>query len=141
MTQITCYTYEADYHCIDCAEERFPMLTELHNNRATDSEGNPIGVVFSTDSDFNNGSLFGGVECGTCFDEIIESESNGYEDQESIHDDFMQNILPMVKEQYEQDGIPDKPARREAFNDWLDSLDIGESIKSMIGHPADLETA
>ena len=31
-------------------------------------------------------------------------------------------ILPNVREQYEQDGIPDGPARREAWNNWADSL-------------------
>jgi hypothetical protein len=38
------------------------------------------------------------------------------------HDLFVENILPLVQEQYEQDGIPDIPARCEAFNNWTDSL-------------------
>jgi len=35
---------------------------------------------------------------------------------------FEAEILPMVKEHYEQDGVPDWPARREAWNNWTDSL-------------------
>jgi hypothetical protein len=35
---------------------------------------------------------------------------------------FEFEILPFVKEQYEQDGEPDWPARREAWNNWTDSL-------------------
>ena len=140
MIKIVCYTYEADHHCTSCAMERFPEMTELDNNGATDNEGNSIGVVFSTDSDFHNNALFGGVECGTCFDEILESESGHYNDESEIHDDFMNNILPYVREQYESDGAIDKPARREAFNNWLDSLEIGEAIKSMIDHPLNLES-
>ena len=31
---------------------------------------------------------------------------------------FTDCILPMVQEQYEQDGIADYPARREAWNNW-----------------------
>ncbi len=35
---------------------------------------------------------------------------------------FEFEILPMVKEAYEQDGEPDWPARSEAWNNWTDSL-------------------
>ena len=36
--------------------------------------------------------------------------------------DFEGFILPLVRQEYEQDGIPDIPARREAWNNWTDSL-------------------
>jgi|TARA_R110002020_G_scaffold133057_1_gene296979 hypothetical protein len=36
--------------------------------------------------------------------------------------DFTDNIMPYVREQYEQDGIPDWPARSEAWCNWTDSL-------------------
>jgi len=35
---------------------------------------------------------------------------------------FTDNIMPHVREQYEQDGIPDWPARSEAWCNWTDSL-------------------
>ena len=35
---------------------------------------------------------------------------------------FTDCILPMIQEQHEQDGIADMPARREAWNNWTDSL-------------------
>ena len=35
---------------------------------------------------------------------------------------FTTEILPMIQEQYEQDGIPDMPARREEWNNWTDGL-------------------
>ena len=35
---------------------------------------------------------------------------------------FEADILPMVQEAHEQDGEPDWPARREAWNNWTDSL-------------------
>ena len=35
---------------------------------------------------------------------------------------FEFEILPMVKETYEQDGQPDWPARSETWNNWTDSL-------------------
>ncbi len=31
-------------------------------------------------------------------------------------------FLPVIREKYEQDGLPDWPARREAWNNWTDSL-------------------
>lgn len=36
--------------------------------------------------------------------------------------EFMEHILPLVREQYEQDDIPDISARREAWNNWTDML-------------------
>jgi hypothetical protein len=36
--------------------------------------------------------------------------------------EWNETILPMVQEQYESDGIPDWPARREEWNNWTDSL-------------------
>ena len=35
---------------------------------------------------------------------------------------FEAEILPFIQEQYEQDGEPDWPARREAWNNWTDML-------------------
>ena len=35
---------------------------------------------------------------------------------------FASEILPIVKSTYEQDGIPDWPARSEAWNNWTDGL-------------------
>lgn len=35
---------------------------------------------------------------------------------------FADHVLPAIIDQYEQDGIPDWPARCEAWNDWTDSL-------------------
>ena len=53
---------------------------------------------------------------------------------------FTDCILPMIQEQYEQDGIPDMPARREAWNNWTDSLACDEQISDWQvhnwGHPA-----
>ena len=36
--------------------------------------------------------------------------------------EFKSFILPQVKATYEQDGIPDRPARREAWNNYTDAL-------------------
>ena len=53
---------------------------------------------------------------------------------------FIDCILPMIQEEYEQDGIPDMPARREAWNNWTDSLACDEQISDWQvhnwGHPA-----
>ena len=35
---------------------------------------------------------------------------------------FTNETLPMIKLMHEQDGIPDIPARSEAWNNWTDSL-------------------
>ena len=35
---------------------------------------------------------------------------------------FASEILPHMQTIYEQDGVPDWPARSEAWNNWTDSL-------------------
>lgn len=35
--------------------------------------------------------------------------------------DFKENDLQAIAQQYEQDGVPDKPARREAYNNKADA--------------------
>jgi hypothetical protein len=53
---------------------------------------------------------------------------------------FTTEILPMIQEAYEQDGQPDWPARREAWNNWTDSLACDGQISDWQahnwGHPA-----
>ena len=56
---------------------------------------------------------------------------------------FEDFILPQVKETYEQDGITDGPARREAFNNYTDMLckdgDITEELYNEICLPNHLD--
>lgn len=62
------YTYEADHHCPECAEERFGRCKE-HGQIAccvTDSEGNEPGAEFSWDEHTC------GVTCGTCGETILD---------------------------------------------------------------------
>jgi len=53
---------------------------------------------------------------------------------------FIDCILPMIQEEYEQDGIPDIPARCEAWNNWTDGLCKDEQISDWQvhnwGHPS-----
>ena len=41
---------------------------------------------------------------------------------------FTNDILPFIQREYEQDGIPDIPARSEAWCNWTDSLCKSEAI-------------
>ena len=53
---------------------------------------------------------------------------------------FTTEILPMIQEAHEQDGQPDWPARREAWNNWTDALASDGQISDWQvhnwGHPA-----
>ena len=80
--RIIAYTYEADYHCIDCTKEKYHYSTQswidwnfksthpacdingIHVNQL-DNEGNLVHPVFSTDEwyDISKPSVF---EDGTC---------------------------------------------------------------------------
>ena len=52
---------------------------------------------------------------------------------------FTNEILPMVREHYENDGVPDWPARGEAWCNWTDSLckdgEISERQYANWSHP------
>jgi hypothetical protein len=52
---------------------------------------------------------------------------------------FTLEILPMIQAAHEQDGIADMPARREAWNNWTDSMCKDEQISDWQymnwGHP------
>ena len=43
-------------------------------------------------------------------------------------DEFNAHVLPVVKMDFEQDGVADWPARREAWNNWTDGLCKDEQI-------------
>jgi len=57
---------------------------------------------------------------------------------------FREEVLPYIAQQYEQDGVPDKPARREAWNDTVDAFiqdrQLPKSAENW-AHPRWLETA
>jgi len=54
--RIVAYTYEADIHCVDHAESRFGMQEGKYwvRESATDSEGNRVHPVFTSDHDGDN---------------------------------------------------------------------------------------
>ena len=35
---------------------------------------------------------------------------------------FKMEVLPLIAEQYESDGVPDRPARREYYNNEMDAF-------------------
>lgn len=57
------WTYEADYHCNDCAKLRFGF-ENLDNDTAIDNEGNKAHPIFSIDEIDEN------TVCGDCFEPI-----------------------------------------------------------------------
>ena len=89
------------------------------------------------------------VEMFRSFALIADAIANEIEDSpeyddpkpEEIHAQFVAEILPMVREQYEQDGEKDIPARCEAFNNWTDMLckdgEISDTLYNNIEHPAE----
>jgi hypothetical protein len=90
------YTYEADYHCVECTQKRWQVDTdatkyvrkpELWHEvldehgvpyKATDREGNNVHPIFSTDElpcDISDeGGGYSPVVCGDCGEVIREGE-------------------------------------------------------------------
>lgn len=75
--EITAYTYEADYHCPDCAERRFGRDSE-DEITGTDAKGNPVRPVFDIDEWYEPEAGFPqGMVCGTCTALITEALEDG----------------------------------------------------------------
>lgn len=72
------YTYEADYHCWDCATSRFGVDENgFVPWNAEDSEGNPVGIVapwdeWRSDPDYEECEV---LVCGDCEKWIEESHT------------------------------------------------------------------
>jgi len=62
--RIIAYTYEADFHCVDCTFKRFNVQYDSELDLVEDSEGNAIHPVFDID-ELNEDEV-----CGGCFTEI-----------------------------------------------------------------------
>ncbi len=64
------------------------------------------------------------------------NKRQAYEHWKELH-------LPWIKETYEQDGVPDRPARRESWNNMIDGLIRDGDVPERAGdwqHPRGLET-
>lgn len=48
-TRVTAYTFEADYHCVPCTQERFNIDPRDGGSYGIDSEGNDIHPTFASD--------------------------------------------------------------------------------------------
>ena len=90
--RVIAYTYDADAHCTVCAQDYSNArgvltLEEIDDNAdynrddydehgirydLTDTEGNTVHPVFSTDD-----TPIEGLYCGNCHDEILEPVSDG----------------------------------------------------------------
>ena len=71
--EIIAYTYEADYHCIDCTRKRFgtESITNTYEDQGVkDNEGNLIHPVFVSDE------TRAGTACGNCYEIIYKYQDN-----------------------------------------------------------------
>lgn len=62
------WIYDADFHCNDCAEKRFPVIRINDSGRVlggVDNEGNEISPIFVD-------MCMGDEICGDCFKYIVE---------------------------------------------------------------------
>jgi len=70
------YTYEADVHCPDCAEERFGRGGTVDGGPgfiaegSHDSEGNEVGAIFVWDSWHQDSSQCETLSCSDCHMEL-----------------------------------------------------------------------
>ena len=51
-------------------------------------------------------------------------------DYDAFTEYFTTEVLPLIAQHYEQDGIPDRPARREAWNDTVDAMGQARQLES-----------
>jgi len=56
-------------------------------------------------------------------EQVMQADKEVYSmNKKQAVQEFKDNVLPLIQEQYEQDGIPDWPARREAWCNFTDYL-------------------
>lgn len=67
-----------------------------------------------------------------------------YEEEEEVFELWKESELQSVRDTFEKDGVPDKPARNESFNNFTDGLckegKISEEMYNTICLPDHLET-
>ena len=87
MPSIVYWTYEADCHCLTCAEAKFgPSLPEQSDN-FVDGEGNPPHPVFSTDEHLHEGEDNQlPIACGTCHAVIIAHPASAFSGPDVVAD-------------------------------------------------------
>lgn len=77
------FTYEADTHCPSCTEQRFGRGPRgFIAGDATDSEGNPVGVIAPWDEWFDAGCGAQTLACGTCGAVIAEYDDEPQDPEE-----------------------------------------------------------
>ena len=59
-TDVVGYAYEADVHCLECTEKRFPKMHDYLRAPETDREGNEISPIFAGEDAYE--------DCGQCSD-------------------------------------------------------------------------
>lgn len=78
-----------------------------------------------------------------CAREVVFQDTMSKLTKRQFEEMFREEVLPHVVERYEQDGIPDKPARREAWNDTVDAYIRDRTLPEAAGnwtHPRWLKT-
>ena len=69
---------------------------------------------------------------------VLEGFANHLNDvQTHVFNRYAEEVLPYVKDAYEQDGIVDKPARRESWSNFIDSLNKNGEISDYEAHRID----
>jgi len=57
--------------------------------------------------------------------------------ESQVLEQWIEYCLPAVKEQYEKDGIVDRPARRESWCNWIDYLNQDGQISDDMAYNID----
>jgi hypothetical protein len=76
--------------------------------------------------------------------EIENHEIGKHPSEQNLFERFKQEVLPNVAAKYEKDGTIDRPARYEAWNNWIDSLEKNDELVPAISQefsPEQLDTA
>lgn len=106
MCSVIAYTYDACVICPDCAIER-----NLTKPDAVDSEGNPVGAVFSTDEEPADG-----IQCDACGVSIVDPVEV---DAELFFDGYAECALWASTDMSEPDSD-------ECLDEWAGVSDIDD---------------
>ena len=71
-------------------------------------------------------------------EEDMEDDLYEYSDNYDLNDAWEDEVLPNVRDEYEQDGQIDSVARKESFNNWTDGLFSDNKISQSMYDSAEL---
>jgi len=119
------------------AEKMDDMLDELLSDLAYDLQLDDADLDYDVQQDVSD-------EWGTMVDKVTEAVENHVQavvevKSEELLEEWKTWCLPIIKEECEQDGVMDRPARREDWSHFIDAKQKNREISELVAELVDAD--